>query len=76
MSGSTLSGSISVTSFASDARLRIDHLLLSPTIAERLVAAEVDREVRGRERASDHAPVWIETCGQKADHRDRRQRDA
>ncbi len=42
--------------FARDAGLRIDHLLLSPTIAERLVAAEVDREVRGRERASDHRP--------------------
>jgi exodeoxyribonuclease-3 len=39
--------------FARDAGLRIDHLLLSPTIAERLVAAEVDREVRGRERASE-----------------------
>ena len=43
-----------------DAGLRIDHLLLSPSIADRLVAAGVDREVRGREKASDHAPTWVE----------------
>lgn len=43
-----------------DAGMRIDHLLLSPTLAERLTDAGVDRETRGRERASDHAPVWIE----------------
>jgi exodeoxyribonuclease-3 len=43
-----------------DAGLRIDHLLLSPPLAKRLVAADVDREVRGWEKASDHAPVWIE----------------
>ncbi len=42
-----------------DAGLRIDHLLLSPAAAERLTDAGVDREVRGREKASDHAPVWI-----------------
>src|SRR5205085_8138199 len=46
--------------FARDAGLRIDHLLLSPAVAGRLVAAEVDRDARSRERASDHAPVWIE----------------
>lgn len=46
--------------FARDAGLRIDHFLLSPPLAERLAAAGVDREVRGREHASDHAPVWIE----------------
>jgi exodeoxyribonuclease-3 len=46
--------------FARDAGLRIDHLLLSPSLANRLVGAGVDRDVRGRERASDHAPVWIE----------------
>jgi exodeoxyribonuclease-3 len=46
--------------FARDAGLRIDHLLLSPSLAGRLVAAGVDREVRARERSSDHAPVWIE----------------
>jgi exodeoxyribonuclease III len=46
--------------FARDAGLRIDHLLLSPAAAGRLVAAGVDRDVRARERSSDHAPVWIE----------------
>ena len=43
-----------------DAGLRIDHLLLSREAAKRLVAAGVDREVRGKDNASDHAPVWIE----------------
>jgi exodeoxyribonuclease-3 len=43
-----------------NAGLRIDHFLLSPAIAGKLVAAEVDRDVRGWEKASDHAPVWIE----------------
>ncbi|MET0878892.1 MAG: exodeoxyribonuclease III, partial [Tardiphaga sp.] len=43
-----------------DAGLRLDHLLLSPGIATRLIAAGVDREVRGKGKASDHAPAWIE----------------
>jgi exodeoxyribonuclease-3 len=43
-----------------DAGLRIDHFLLSPHVAKRLVAAGVDRHVRGWEKSSDHAPVWIE----------------
>ena len=42
-----------------DAGLRLDHLLLSPTIAPRLLKAGVDRKVRGEEGASDHAPAWI-----------------
>jgi exodeoxyribonuclease III len=42
-----------------NAGLRLDHLLLSPSLAGRLVAAGVDREVRGRDGASDHAPAWI-----------------
>lgn len=46
--------------YARDAGLRIDHLLLSPAVAPRLEAASVDRDVRGWEKASDHAPVWIE----------------
>jgi exodeoxyribonuclease-3 len=46
--------------FGRDAGLRIDHLLLSPPLTKRLTAARVDREVRGREKASDHAPTWIE----------------
>ena len=41
-----------------DAGLRLDHLLLSAKAAERLVDAGVDREVRGLENASDHAPAW------------------
>ena len=40
--------------------IRIDHLLLSPQAADRLVAAGVDKEYRGREKPSDHAPVWVE----------------
>ncbi|WP_185982635.1 exodeoxyribonuclease III [Aureimonas mangrovi] len=40
--------------------LRLDHLLLSPQIVPRLMAGGVDRDVRGEEGASDHAPVWIE----------------
>ena len=43
-----------------DAGLRIDHLLLNPAAAARLADAGVDKAVRGRERASDHAPAWIE----------------
>jgi exodeoxyribonuclease-3 len=43
-----------------NAGLRIDHLLLSPSIAARLVGAGVDRDVRGWDKASDHAPTWIE----------------
>src|SRR5580704_478042 len=43
-----------------DAGLRIDHLLLSKQAADRLAAAGVDRDVRGNDNASDHAPVWIE----------------
>jgi exodeoxyribonuclease-3 len=42
-----------------DAGLRIDHLLLSPKAAKRIVAAGVDREVRAKEDASDHAPAWV-----------------
>jgi exodeoxyribonuclease-3 len=42
-----------------NAGLRLDHLLLSPSLADRLAAAGVDREERGRDGASDHAPAWI-----------------
>lgn len=42
-----------------DAGLRIDHLLLSPSLAKKLVDAGVDKAVRGREGASDHAPAWV-----------------
>jgi exodeoxyribonuclease-3 len=42
-----------------DAGLRLDHLLLSPQLAPRLLKGGVDRTVRGEEGASDHAPAWI-----------------
>jgi exodeoxyribonuclease III len=46
--------------FGRDAGLRIDHLLLNPAVVGRLVDAGVDRNVRGWEKASDHAPTWVE----------------
>ena len=46
--------------YGRNAGLRIDHLLLSPAVSRRLKAADVDRDVRGWNKASDHAPVWIE----------------
>jgi exodeoxyribonuclease III len=45
--------------WARDAGLRLDHLLLSPAIAQRLIKAGVDRRARSQEGASDHAPAWI-----------------
>ncbi len=42
-----------------DHGFRIDHALLSPELADRLQAAGVDKTFRGREKASDHAPVWV-----------------
>ncbi len=41
-----------------DAGFRIDHLLLSPIAADRLIDAGVDKDYRAREKASDHAPTW------------------
>jgi exodeoxyribonuclease-3 len=46
--------------YGRDAGLRIDHFLLSPHLDRRLRAAGVDHNVRGWEKTSDHAPVWIE----------------
>ncbi|MBC7687480.1 MAG: exodeoxyribonuclease III [Aquabacterium sp.] len=46
--------------YGRNAGLRIDHFLLSPKVAKRLTAAGVNRDVRGWEKSSDHAPVWIE----------------
>ncbi len=46
--------------YARDAGLRLDHFLLSPQLKRRLKAGGVDKEVRGWEKTSDHAPVWIE----------------
>lgn len=40
--------------------IRIDHLLLSPQAADLLRDVQIDKEVRGRDKPSDHVPVWIE----------------
>jgi exodeoxyribonuclease-3 len=40
--------------------IRIDHFLLSPAVADMLTDAGIDRDVRGREKPSDHVPVWVE----------------
>jgi exodeoxyribonuclease-3 len=45
--------------YSRNAGLRIDHILLSPALAQRLTAAGVDHAVRGRDKPSDHAPVWV-----------------
>ena len=46
-----------------DEGLRIDHLLLSPQAADRLTAADIDKAPRGRDKASDHTPVWCTLAG-------------
>jgi exodeoxyribonuclease-3 len=46
--------------YGRDAGLRIDHFLLSPELKNKLLACGVDKNVRGWEKSSDHAPVWIE----------------
>jgi exodeoxyribonuclease-3 len=53
--------------FERDAGLRLDHLLLSPSLAGQLKDAHVDKAVRGEEGASDHAPVWIRLQGRPKD---------
>ena len=47
-------------SFARDAGIRIDHALLTPVLAKGLKSAAVDRDPRGWEKTSDHAPLWLE----------------
>ena len=46
--------------YGRNAGIRIDHLLLSPALAPHLKAAGVDRDVRGRDKPSDHAPTWVD----------------
>jgi exodeoxyribonuclease-3 len=41
-----------------DNGVRIDHLLLSPEAADRLSEVGIDKTPRGKEKASDHTPVW------------------
>ena len=47
-------------SFQRDAGIRIDHALLSPSLAKSLIAAGVDRTPRGWDKTSDHGPMWVE----------------
>lgn len=46
--------------YARDAGIRIDHILLSPKLDKKLIACGVGKNVRGWEKSSDHAPVWVE----------------
>lgn len=46
-------------SYNRNAGMRLDHILLSPYLAENLKSGGVDKHVRGWEKSSDHAPVWI-----------------
>ena len=43
-----------------DNGIRIDHVLLTPQAADRLVGCGIDKEIRGREKPSDHVPIWVE----------------
>jgi exodeoxyribonuclease-3 len=43
-----------------DNGVRIDHLLISPTAADKVIKCEIDRTPRGKERPSDHTPIWCE----------------
>ncbi len=45
--------------FNRNAGIRMDHILLNPAAAPRLKSGGIDRNVRGWEKPSDHAPVWI-----------------
>jgi exodeoxyribonuclease-3 len=51
-------------SWQRDAGFRIDHLLLSPQAADQLLDAGVHKDYRGREKASDHAPTWVEIAAE------------
>jgi exodeoxyribonuclease-3 len=51
--------------FARNSGIRIDHILLNPALKKRLLSGGIDRQVRGWEKTSDHAPVWIELKDKK-----------
>jgi len=53
---------VNEAAFRRNAGFRMDFLLLSPTLLPRLVGAGVELEHRGREKPSDHAPVWIKVA--------------
>lgn len=42
-----------------DDGIRIDHFLLTPQAADLLIDCQIDRDIRGREKPSDHVPIWI-----------------
>src|SRR5215469_5682871 len=46
-----------------DEGLRIDHMLLSPHAADKIVGCDIDKSPRGKDRASDHTPIWCELAG-------------
>jgi exodeoxyribonuclease-3 len=39
--------------------IRIDHFLLSPEAADLLTDCRIESEARGKEKPSDHVPVWL-----------------
>jgi exodeoxyribonuclease-3 len=45
-----------------DHGIRIDHIMLSPQAADRLKGSGIDKQVRGREKPSDHVPVWCDVA--------------
>jgi exodeoxyribonuclease-3 len=49
-------------SWQKDHGIRIDHIMLSPQAADRLKGSGIDKQVRGREKPSDHVPVWCEVA--------------
>lgn len=51
-------------SFEANRGLRIDHVLLSPELAERLLAFDVDLDTRAAEQPSDHAPIWCDLASE------------
>jgi exodeoxyribonuclease-3 len=56
---------VNEAAFRRNAGFRMDFLLLHPVLLDRLLATGVDAEHRGREKPSDHAPVWIELSRQR-----------
>lgn len=53
-------------SWQKDFGVRIDHLLLSPQASDRLVECDIDKTPRGKEKPSDHTPVWCEVADEEA----------
>ena len=56
----TVSGDYQRGAWQKDFGVRIDHLLLSPQATDRLKDCDIDRGPRGKQKASDHTPVWCE----------------